>query len=54
MNGEWSLMGHNLLKLFRFGVNLGKARADWNFGVVSTALDLGAGWGNRVVAIHWR
>ena len=48
VNGEWSLIctGHNLLKLFRFGVNLHrKARADGptqrirNFAeVVSTAL----------------
>ena len=31
MNGEWSLIctGHNLLKLFRFGINLHrKARVD--------------------------
>ena len=60
VNGEWSLIctGHNLLKLFRFGVNLHrKARADGpaqrirNFAeVVSTALFAklsGAGRGNR-------
>ena len=35
VNGEWSLIctGHNLLKLFRFGVNLHrKARVDGVFG----------------------
>ena len=60
VNGEWSLIctGHNLLKLFRFGVNLHrKARVDGpaqrirNFAeVVSTALFAklsGAGRGNR-------
>ena len=70
VNGEWSLIctGHNLLKLFRFGVNLHrKARADGpaqrirNFAeVVSTALFAKLS-GDRlgqpaklVVAIHWR
>ena len=60
VNGEWSLIctGHNLLKLFRFGVNLHrKARVDGpaqrirNFAeVVSTALFAklsAAGRGNR-------
>ena len=60
VNGEWSLIctGHNLLKLFRFGVNLHrKARVDGpaqrirNFAeVVSTALFAklsGTGRGNR-------
>ena len=70
VNGEWSLIctGHNLLKLFRFGVNLHrKARADGpaqrirNFAeVVSTALFAklsGARLGQPaklVVAIHCR
>ena len=60
VNGEWSLIctGHNLLKLFRFGVNLhrkarvnGPAQRIRNFAeVVSTALFAklsGAGRGNR-------
>ena len=59
VNGEWSLIctGHNLLQLFRFGVNLHrKARGDGpaqrirNFAeVVSTALfaTLSGGRGNR-------
>ena len=70
VNGEWSLIctGHNLLKLFRFGVNLHrKARADGpaqrirNFAeVVSTALFAKLSGGRLgqpaklVVAIHWR
>ena len=70
VNGEWSLIctGHNLLKLFRFGVNLHrKARADGpaqrirNFAeVVSTALFAKLSGGRpgqpakSVVAIHWR
>ena len=70
VNGEWSLIctGHNLLKLFRFGVNLHrKARADGpaqrirNFAeVVSTALFAKLSVGRLgqpaklVVAIHWR
>ena len=70
VNGEWSLIctGHNLLKLFRFGVNLHrKARADGpaqrirNFAeVVSTALFAKLSGGRPghpaklVVAIHCR
>ena len=70
VNGEWSLIctGHNLLKLFRFGVNLHrKARADGpaqrirNFAeVVSTPLFAKLSGGRLgqpaklVVAIHWR
>ena len=70
VNGEWSLIctGHNLLKLFRFGVNLHrKARVDGpaqrirNFAeVVSTALFAKLSGGRLgqpaklVVAIHWR
>ena len=70
VNGEWSLIctGHNLLKLFRFGVNLHrKARADGpaqrirNFAeVVSTALFAKLSGGRLgqpaklVVAIHRR
>ena len=70
VNGEWSLIctGHNLLKLFRFGVNLHrKARVDGpaqrirNFAeVVSTALFAKLSGGRLgqpaklVVAFHWR
>ena len=70
VNGEWSLIctGHNLLKLFRFGVNLHrKARVDGpaqrirNFAeVVSTALFAKLSGGRPgqpaqlVVAIHCR
>ena len=70
VNGEWSLIctGHNLLKLFRFGVNLHrKARADRpaqrirNFAeVVSTALFAKLSGGRPgqpaklVVAVHCR
>ena len=70
VNGEWSLIctGHNLLKLFRFGVNLHrKARGDGpaqrirNFAeVVSTALFAKLSGGRLgqpaklVVAIHCR
>ena len=70
VNGEWSLIctGHNLLKLFRFGVNLHrKARVDGpaqrirHFAeVASTALfaKLSGGWpaqpAKLVVAIHCR
>ena len=70
VNGEWSLIctGHNLLKLFRFGVNLHrKARVDGpaqrirNFAeVVSTALFAKLSGGRLgqpaklVVAIHCR
>ena len=70
VNGEWSLIctGHNLLKLFRFGVNLHrKARGDGpaqrirnSAEVVSTALFAKLSGGRLgqpaklVVAIHWR
>ena len=71
VNGEWSLIctGHNLLKLFRFGVNLhrkarvimGQPNASGTFAeVVSTALfaKLSGGWPGQpaqlVVAIHCR
>ena len=70
VNGEWSLIctGHNLLKLFRFGVNLhrkarayGPAQRIRNFAeVVSTALFAKLSGGRLgqpaklVVAIHCR
>ena len=70
VNGEWSLIctGHNLLKLFRFGVNLhrkhgamGQPNASGTFAeVVSMALfaKLSGGWPGQpaqlIVAIHCR
>ena len=48
VNGSLICTGHNLLKLFRFGVNLGPAQRIRNFAeVVSTALFAKLSWGNR-------